>query len=80
MIRFHLPSDGTSEVISGNLLERGRYVDVVHSLLVTMARYGRHPDLSRFARYRVLPFTEADPRSALPHWRDEIERLRDLVG
>jgi ADP-heptose:LPS heptosyltransferase len=67
-------------IISTNLVERGRYLDAVHSLLVTMARYGQHPDLVQFARYYVLPFTGADLRHALPHRRNEIERLRAIVS
>jgi hypothetical protein len=68
------------ELISLMLLERGRYVDAVHSLLVTIARYGCHPELRWFARHFVLPFIDADPRSALPYRREEIERLRDAVA
>ena len=65
------------ELISSMLLERGRYVDAAHSLLVTMERYGLHPELRQFARHFVLPFMEADPRSVLPHRREEIDRLRE---
>jgi len=68
------------ELISLMLLERGKYVDAAHSLLLTTARYGWHPELRRFARYFVLPFIDADPRSALPHRREEIERLREGVA
>ena len=48
--------------------------------LVTAARYGWHPELRRFARHFILPFIEADLRSALPHRREEIERLRQGIG
>jgi len=67
-------------LISMMLVERGRYLDAVYSLLVTMTRYGQHPDLVRFARYYVLPFIDADPRRAMPHRRDEIERLREMLA
>ena len=67
------------QLISSMLLERGQYVDAAHSLLVTAGRYGWHPELHRFARYLVLPFIGADPRSALPHRREEIDRLREAV-
>lgn len=68
------------QLISLMLLERGKYVDAAHSLLVTAARYGWHPELRSFARHFVLPFIGADPRSALPHRREEIGRLREAVG
>ena len=68
------------QLISLMLLERGKYVDAVHSILVTAARYGWHPELRRFARHFILPFIEADLRSALPHRREEIERLREGIG
>jgi len=68
------------QLISLMLLERGKYVDAVHSVLVTAARYGWHPELRRFARHFILPFIEADLRSALPHRREEIERLREGIG
>lgn len=68
------------ELISVMLLERGRYVDAVHSLLVTTERYGWHPELLQFARYFVLPFLDVDPRSALPNRRVEISRLREAVA
>jgi hypothetical protein len=75
-----LSFDWYLELISMMLLERGRYVDAVHSLLLTSARYGWHPDLIQFARYFVLPFTDDDPRSALTHRREEIDRLRQAVA
>ena len=68
------------QLISTMLLERGRYVEAVHSVLITAARYGWYPDLIRFARYHVLPFVEADPRHVLPHRRDEIDQLRQAVA
>jgi len=68
------------QLISLMLLERGKYVDAVHSLLVTIDRYGCHPELRSFARLFVLPFVDADLRSALPHRREEIERLREIAG
>jgi hypothetical protein len=67
-------------LISMMLVERGKYLDAVQSLLTTMARYGRHPELVQFARYYVLPFTDADLRSALPHRREQIEKLKEMVG
>jgi hypothetical protein len=68
------------ELISLMLLERGKYVDAVHSLLVTTERYGWHPELREFARHVVLPFVAADPRSGLPHRREEIDRIREALG
>jgi hypothetical protein len=65
------------ELVSQMLLERGKYVDAVHSLLVTAERYGWHPELRQFARHFVLPFVAADPRSVLPHRRTEIDRLKE---
>ena len=61
------------------LLERGKYVDSIHSLLVTTERYGWLPELRSFARYCVLPFVDADPRSVLPHRREEIDRVREGI-
>ena len=68
------------ELISMMLLERGQYVDAVHSLLLTAERYGWHSELRHFARHFVLPFMDADLRSVLPHRREEIDRLREAVG
>jgi hypothetical protein len=68
------------ELISAMLLERGKYVDAAHSLLITAARYGWHPELRRFARHFILPFMDADPRSALPHRREEIDQLREAIA
>ncbi len=68
------------ELITLRLLERGRYVEAVQSLLVTAARFGWHPELRRFARHLVLPFLDADPRSVLPHRRVERDRLREAVA
>jgi hypothetical protein len=68
------------QLISMMVVERGKYLDAVQSLLTTMARYGRHPELVQFARYYVLPFTDADLRCALPHRREQIEKLRQMVG
>jgi hypothetical protein len=68
------------KLISLMLLERGKYVDAVHSLLVTTARYGWQPELCSFARHFVLPFVEADPRSSLPHRREEIDRLLEAIA
>jgi hypothetical protein len=68
------------QLISAMLLERGKYVDAAHSLLITAARYGWHPELRRFARHFILPFMDADPRSALPHRREEIDQLREAIA
>jgi len=68
------------QLISMMVVERGKYLDAVQSLLTTMARYGRHPELVQFARYYVLPFTDADLRCALPHRREQIEKLKEMVG
>jgi len=51
--------------------------DAVQSLLVTTDRFGWHDELVQFARQMVLPFLPDDPRHVLPHWRCEIDRLRD---
>ena len=75
-----LSFDWYRELISMMLLERGKYVDAVHSLLITAERYGWHPELRRFARHFVLPFVHADPRSVLPHRREEIDQLREASG
>jgi hypothetical protein len=68
------------QLISMMLLERGHYCDAVHSLLITAARYGWHPELIRFAQYHVLPFIDADPRGVLAHRREEIDKLREAVA
>jgi hypothetical protein len=64
------------QVIRQMLVDVGRYVEAMQSLLVTTDRYGWHPDLRRFGRYFVLPFLKDDPRAALPHRRTEVERFR----
>ena len=58
------------------LVDAGRYVEAMQSMLVTADRYGWHPDLRRFGRYLVLPFLQDDPRAALPHRRIDVERFR----
>jgi hypothetical protein len=65
------------QLITMMLLDRGRYIDAVQSLLVTTDRFGWHDELVQFARQMVLPFLPDDPRHVLPHWRCEIDRLRD---
>lgn len=64
------------QIIQQNLVDVGRYVEAMQSLLITTDRYGWHPDLRRFGRYFVLPFIKDDPRAALPHRRVEVERFR----
>jgi hypothetical protein len=64
------------QMIRQILVDVGRYVEAMQSLLITTDRYGWHPDLRRFGRYFVLPFIEDDPRAALPHRRIEVERFR----
>ncbi len=75
-----LTFDWYIEVITLNVLERGRYADAVQSLLVTANRFGWHPDLKRFARTHILPFLNADPRSTLPHRRAQQDQLRAAVA
>ncbi len=67
-------------LITMMLLERGKYTDAIHSLLVTAGRYGWVDELKEYARYRVLPFVSHDPRSALAHRRAEIDQVRSAVG
>jgi hypothetical protein len=64
------------QLIQQMLVDVGRYVEAMQSLLITTDRYGWHPDLRRFGRYFVLPFLEDDPRAQLPHRRIEVERFR----
>lgn len=66
-------------LISMMLVERGKYLDAVQSLLVTMERYGRCADLTHFAKYRVLPFADSDLRRVMPHRREQIEKLKEMV-
>jgi hypothetical protein len=68
------------QLIQQMLVDVGRYVEAMQSLLITTDRYGWHHDLRRFGRYFVLPFLEDDPRAALPHRRIEIERERFRAG
>jgi hypothetical protein len=64
------------QLIQQMLVDVGRYVEAMQSLLITADRFGWHPDLRRFGRYFVLPFLNDDPRAALPHRRIEIERFK----
>jgi hypothetical protein len=64
------------QLIQQMLVDVGRYVEAMQSLLITADRYGWHSDLRRFGRYFVLPFLNDDPRAALPHRRIEIERFK----
>lgn len=64
------------QLITMQLIERGRYMEAVQSILVTTDRFGWHEELVAFARQAVLPFTEDDPRHVLPHWRRQVDRLR----
>jgi hypothetical protein len=68
------------QIISMMLLDRGRYIDAVQSLLATTDRFGWHAELAQFATRMVLPFLPDDPRHVLPYWRREIDRLRDGLG
>ena len=68
------------QLISMMVVERGKYLDAVQSLLITMMRYGRRPELVQFARYHVLPFADADLRCALRHRREQIEKLKEMVA
>ena len=58
------------------LIELGHYADAMHSLLITADRFGWDPALRRFGRYLIFPFLDDDPRSKLPHRRDEVDRLK----
>jgi hypothetical protein len=71
-----LTFDWYLQLIRQMLVDVGRYVEAMQSLLVTADRYGWHPDLRRFGRHLVLPFLQDDPRAALPHRRVEIERFK----
>lgn len=75
-----LTFDWYLQLISMMVVERGRYLDAVQSLLITMERYGCRPELLQFARYHVLPFVDADLRRALPHRREQIDKLKEKVG
>ena len=71
-----LTFDWYLEQIRTMLVDVGRYVEAMRSLLVTAERYGWQPDLRRFGRYLVLPFLQDDARAALPHRRIDVERFR----
>ena len=71
-----LTFDWYLDQIRGTLVDVGRYVEAMQSLLITAGRYGWHPDLRRFGRRFVLPFLQDDPCAALPHRRSEAEQFR----
>lgn len=62
------------------LLDQGRHVEAMHSVLVTAARYGWHPSLKLIGGRIVLPALQNDPRSVLPHHKAEAEKLREGVA
>jgi hypothetical protein len=43
------------EIIRANVLAHQRHADAAHSLMVTVQRYGPHPDLLNFGRREILP-------------------------
>jgi hypothetical protein len=71
-----LSFDWYLDLIKMTLFDAGRYVEVMHSLIITANRFGWHPALQRFARFYVLPFLQDDPRALLPHYREQQQLLR----
>ncbi len=67
------------QLIDMMLVDRGKYVEAVQSLLVTAERYGWHDSLRRFAKYSVVPFLDHDPRAAFPERRQSIEKFKQAI-
>jgi hypothetical protein len=67
---FHEPVpltfDFLFKIIETALIERGLFIDAAESLAHTRARYPDRPEISAFARGRVLPLCPHDARAALP--------------
>ncbi|MBF0168526.1 MAG: hypothetical protein HQL45_12945 [Alphaproteobacteria bacterium] len=64
-----------------NLLAKNRYVDAMHSLKITAARYGWLPDLLAIAIYNVIPGLLRDPRTDLTEIRLASESFaRDVTA
>lgn len=68
--------DWYCDLIRMMLVDTGRYVEAMQSVLVTAGRYGWHTQLQDFGRQVVLPFLSYDPRAALPHRRAQAEEFR----
>jgi hypothetical protein len=58
------------------LIDQGRHVEAMHSILVTAERYGWHSSLKLIGGKIILPALHNDPRSVLPHHKAEAEMLR----
>lgn len=68
------------ELIDQMLLQSRQFVEASNSITVTMERYGRHPDLMRFAKALICPFVELDPAARYPRGREIIERLNAVLA
>lgn len=68
------------ELIDAMLLQKRQYVEAANSLIVTIERYGRRPDLLRFGNALVCPFVEMDPCARYPRGREIIDRLRAVMA
>lgn len=68
------------ELIDMMLLQKRQYIEAANSLIVTIERYGRRPDLLRFANALVRPFVELDPCSGYPRGREIIDRLKAVLA
>ena len=68
------------EIIDQMLLQSRQYVEAANSLTVTIERYGRRPELLRFAKALICPFVELDPSAQYPRGRAIIDRLNAVVA
>lgn len=68
------------ELIDQMLLQTRQYVEAANSLTVTIERYGRRPDLLRFAKALICPFIELDPNAQFPRGREIIDRLTAVLA
>jgi hypothetical protein len=61
--KVELNFNGYCSKIDGRLLRNDRYTEAAQSLAVTIARYGRRPQLTAFGKALILPFLPASERS-----------------
>jgi hypothetical protein len=75
-----LTFDWYYHMLKSMLIDQGRHVEAMHSVLVTAERYGWHPSLKLIGGKIILPVLKDDPRSVLPHHKAEAEILRAGVA
>lgn len=75
-----LDFDWYCELMESQLVAKRRYLDAAQSLVITMERYGRHPQLVAFAKVQVEPFLDLDPDASFAHRVEDAKALRAMLA